>query len=576
MTAPEATRAPGTADGPLTASAPLTAINHGTAGAPLVTVERLHVGFGSGAAEHAVVRDVSFTIGRGEAVAIVGESGSGKSVTSRTLVGLAGPGSHVRASRLEFDGTDLLGYSEREWRRLRGGRIGLVLQDALVSLDPLRQVGREIEEALRLHARLPAAQRRARVIELLTQAGVPEPEHRAGQIPNELSGGLRQRALIASALAGEPDLIIADEPTTALDVTVQAQVLRLLKDLVGKGRSLLLVSHDLAVVSEVADRVLVMKGGSLVEQGQVSDVLGAPRQEYTRELLDAVPSRRPRRQPLPVNGSASSGERVRAEHVTRRFATRDGTTRTAVDDVSFTLRAGQTLGIVGESGSGKSTTARLVLGLDRPDAGRVLIDGVDWRDRKGDQLRTTRRRIQAIYQDALGTFDPRHRVGQVLAEAVRARGPRSRASLSGADVRRESVRLLELVGLGAEHLDRRPLQLSGGQRQRVAIARALAPEPEVIVCDEPVSALDVSVQAQVLDVLIDVQAATGVAYLFISHDLSVVHYLADQVLVLKDGAVVEQGTADDVFLRPRQAYTRELVAAVPRLPVSVQAASAGS
>jgi peptide/nickel transport system ATP-binding protein len=557
--------------------------------APLVTVERLHVGFGSGAAEHAVVREVSFTIGRGEAVAVVGESGSGKSVTSRALVGLAGPDSHVRASRLEFDGSDLLGYAEREWRRLRGGRIGLVLQDALVSLDPLRQVGREIEEALRLHARLPTAQRRARVVELLTQAGVPEPEHRAGQIPNELSGGLRQRALIASALAGEPDLIIADEPTTALDVTVQAQVLSLLKDLVARGRSLLLVSHDLAVVSDVADRILVMKGGSLVEQGPVSEVLRAPRQEYTRQLLDAVPSRRPRRQALSRHGSAPCAHRVRrdwrgpahearelvrAEHVSRTFNTRDGARRTAVDDVSFTLHAGQTLGIVGESGSGKSTTARLVLGLEQPDDGRVLIGGVDWRDRKGERLRTTRRRIQAIHQDALGTFDPRHRVGQVLAEALRARGKRG-ADPAGADIRRESVELLELVGLGAEHLDRRPLQLSGGQRQRVAIARALAPEPDVVVCDEPVSALDVSVQAQVLDVLINVQEATGVAYLFISHDLSVVHYLADQVLVLKDGAVVERGDADGIFLRPREPYTRELVAAVPRLPAPAQAAGAG-
>ena len=418
---------------------------------------------------------------------------------------------------------------------------------------------------------------------------MPEPEHRAGQIPNELSGGLRQRALIASALAGEPDLIIADEPTTSLDVTVQAQVLSLLKDLVARGRSLLLVSHDLAVVSDVADRILVMKGGSLVEQGPVSDVLRAPRQEYTRQLLDAVPSRRPRRQALSRHGSASYAHRVRrdwreaaddarelvrAEHVTRTFTTRDGTRRTAVDDVSFTLPAGQTLGIVGESGSGKSTTARLVLGLERPDDGRVLIGGVDWRDRTGEELRTTRRRIQAIYQDALGTFDPRHRVGQVLAEALRARGKRG-ADLAGADIRRESVELLELVGLGAEHLDRRPLQLSGGQRQRVAIARALAPEPDVVVCDEPVSALDVSVQAQVLDVLINVQEATGVAYLFISHDLSVVHYLADQVLVLKDGAVVERGDADRIFLRPREPYTRELVAAVPRLPVPAQAAGAG-
>jgi peptide/nickel transport system ATP-binding protein len=557
-------------------------------GTPLVTVERLHVGFGSGAAGHAVVREVSFTIGRGEAVAIVGESGSGKSVTSRALVGLAGSDGHVRASRLEFDGTDLLGYSERDWRRLRGGRIGLVLQDALVSLDPLRQVGREIEEVLRLHARLPAAERRTRVIELLTQAGVPEPAHRAGQIPNELSGGLRQRALIASALAGEPDLIIADEPTTALDVTVQAQVLRLLKDLVAKGRSLLLISHDLAVVADVADRVLVMRGGEIVEQGPVGDVLSSPQHEYTRLLIDAVPSRRARREVLARHESGSyahrvrrdwrsspdgTAELVRAEHVTRRFPGRDGSVRVAVDDVSFALRSGETLGIVGESGSGKSTTARLVLGLDRPDSGRVLISGQDWADRKGAQLRAARRRVQAIYQDALGTFDPRYRVEHVLAEALIARAGRS-AHPDKAAIRRQSIELLELVGLGEQHLARRPLRLSGGQRQRVAIARALAPEPDVLVCDEPVSALDVSVQAQVLDVLLNVQEATGVAYLFISHDLSVVHHMADRVLVLRDGNVVEEGDADEVFLRPKRAYTQELVAALPSLPVATQAAIA--
>lgn len=547
----------------------------------LLSVANLHVGFGSARPEDAVVRDISFTIGRSEVVALVGESGSGKSVTSRSLVGLAGDNAHVHASHMEFNGLDLLSFREREWRRLRGSQIGLVLQDALVSLDPLRPVGNEIEEVLRRHTTLGPAQRRQRVIELLAQCGIPDPRVRAGQIPQELSGGMRQRALIAAALAGEPELIIADEPTTALDVTVQAQVLALLKDLVRGGRSLLLISHDLAVVSDVADRVLVMQNGQVVETGPVADVLSAPQHDYTRLLVDAVPSRRARRQLFFGERGVSYAKDVRrewrgpdsqrepiltAENIRRCYFRNDGAPLVAVDDVSFALYPGETIGIVGESGSGKSTTARLVLGLEPADAGRVTVGGRPWSGLKGEDLYAARRRIQAVRQDALGTFDPRHRVDNVLAEALRAGDRGRRASRS--EIRRRSIELLELVGLGEEHLGRLPLHLSGGQRQRVAIARALAPRPEVIVCDEPVSALDVSVQAQVLDVLLNVQGSTGVAYLFISHDLSVVHHLADRVIVLKGGAMVEQGDADEVFLRPQHAYTRELVAAVPRLPIA--------
>jgi peptide/nickel transport system ATP-binding protein len=549
---------------------------------PLLRVANLHVGFGSSAPEDDVVRDVSFTIGRSEVVAIVGESGSGKSVTSRSLVGLVGDDAQVRASRLEFNGIDLLTLTERQWRRLRGDRIGLVLQDALISLDPLRPVGREIEEVLRRHSDLTGPERRERVVELLQQCGIPDPQRRAGQIPQELSGGMRQRALIAAALAGEPDLIVADEPTTALDVTVQAQVLQLLKKLVHTGCSLLLISHDLAVVAAVADRVLVMQGGRVVDEGTVAEVLATPKHDYTRLLLDAVPSRRARRQlfqsrvePADAHDAgpnwrdAADGQEplLQAENLSRSFVGRDGNVVVAVDNVSFALRQGETIGIVGESGSGKSTTARLVLGLERPDHGQVTVGGRPWSALKRDELYLTRRRVQAIHQDALGTFDPRHRVEDVLSEAVRAGQPGGRRA-SRAEIRRQCVELLALVGLGPELLGRRPSKLSGGQRQRVAIARALAPRPDVIVCDEPVSALDVSVQAQVLDVLVNVQEQTGVAYLFISHDLGVVHHLADRVIVLRNGAVVEQGGADEVFLHPREAYTRELVEAVPRLPVA--------
>ncbi|SEH02638.1 peptide/nickel transport system ATP-binding protein [Nonomuraea solani] len=508
----------------------------------VVKVDDLRVAFGAAQ----VVRGVSFEIGAGECLALVGESGSGKSVTARTLVGLTGEGARVSAGELTFAGQDLTGLRERAWRRLRGGRIGFVLQDALVSLDPLRKVGKEIEEVLAAHTGLSGPSRRARVIELLASAGVPEPELRAAQLPHELSGGLRQRALIATALAADPELVVADEPTTALDVTIQAQVLDLLASIKGQGRSLLVISHDLAVVARLADRVAVMKDGVIVEHGPTRRVLAEPEHDYTKQLLRAIPAEHTKGTRL--SGAAPAGPRrapgevvVRAEGIGKSFGG-----RAAVQDVSFTLRAAETLGIVGESGSGKTTTARIALGLTAPDTGTVAVNG-----RKRD--------VQVVYQDTLASFDPRYTVAKVLAEA-----------LSVADVPRErrrarSVELLELVGLGEEHLARRPLRLSGGQRQRVAIARALAPGPSVIVCDEPVSALDVSVQAQVLDLLEDVQRETGVAYLFISHDLGVVHHLCDRVLVMKDGRVVEEGPVGTVFQEPAHPYTRELVAAVPRL-----------
>ncbi|WP_433429024.1 dipeptide ABC transporter ATP-binding protein [Nonomuraea sp. CA-141351] len=524
----------------------------------MVKVENLRVAFG----QAEVVRGVSFEIGRGECLALVGESGSGKSVTARTLVGLTGDGARVSAGELAFDGQDLTKLRERGWRRVRGGRIGFVLQDALVSLDPLRPVGKEIAEVLAAHTDLAGAARRARVTELLASVGVPEPELRAAQLPHELSGGLRQRALIATAIAAEPELVIADEPTTALDVTIQAQVLDLLAGLKSQDRSLLVISHDLAVVARLADRVAVMKDGVIVEQGPTRRVLGAPEHEYTKRLLRAIPAEHTKGTRLsgtsPAPPRRSPGEVVvRADGVGKSFGG-----RAAVREVSFTLRAAETVGVVGESGSGKTTTARIALGLTEPDTGTVEVHGQKWAGLDRAARRRLRRDIQTVYQDTLAAFDPRYTVAKVLAEALAVAGvPRERR-------RDRSVELLELVGLGPEHLARRPLQLSGGQRQRVAIARALAPEPAVIVCDEPVSALDVSVQAQVLDLLEDVQRETGVAYLFISHDLGVVHHLCDRVLVMKDGQVVEEGPVEDVFHTPEHPYTKELVAAIPRISVT--------
>ena len=529
----------------------------------LLRVENLRVGFG----DTEVVKGISFSLEAGRCLAIVGESGSGKSVTARTLVGLTGGRSQVTADALEFDGRDLRGLRDRQWRDIRGRDIGFILQDALVSLDQLRPIGKEIDEALRLHRYGSREERRKRVLHLLDEVGIPEPLLRVRQLPHELSGGQRQRALIASAIALDPKLIIADEPTTALDVTVQARILHLLERIRDDGSALILISHDLAVVARMADEVAVMRYGEVVERGDAQEVLSNPQHAYTRALLDAIPSthskgtrlspgtphvapvveRAPRAADTPV---------LDARGLVKRYAGPDGQTRTVVDDVSFELRAGETLGVVGESGSGKTTTARIALALTEPDGGEVLLNGEPWTAVPEKARRVRRREISVIYQDPLSSFDPRWSVDQILADALPpgVRDPRKRVG-----------ELLALVGLEGEHRARRPLQLSGGQRQRVAIARALAPDPSVIVCDEPVSALDVSIQAQVLDLLTDLQEQLGLSYLFISHDLGVIHHMSDRVLVLNEGKVVETGTADEVFFAPREPYTRALVAALPRL-----------
>lgn len=529
--------------------------------APLVAVRDLHVFFGG----KEVVAGVSFDVRAGECLAIVGESGSGKSVSARTLIGLTGDGADVRAAEVSFAGQNLLGRSERRWREIRGKQIGFVLQDALVSLDQLRTVGAEIGEALPATDRT-RAHRGDRVVELLELVGVPEPEVRAGQRPHELSGGLRQRALIATALAGDPRLVIADEPTTALDATVQAQILEVLDDVRRRGNSVILISHDLAVVARLADRIAVMRHGRIVEAGTAAEVLGDPQHEYTRSLLAAVPSRASKGTLLtsgervdvpPVDDDLAL--RVRDIHKTFPARGRGATGRTAVRGVSFDLRPGRTVGIVGESGSGKTTTARMILGLTAPDAGTVELNGRPWSSLTGAARRSARQGISVIYQDPLSSFDPRWRVDQILRDSLRGSG------LRGAEREERISELLVAVGLTDAHRQRHPLRMSGGQRQRVAIARALAPRPSVIVCDEPVSALDVSIQARILDLLTRLQADTGVGLVFISHDLGVIHHMSDDILVMRDGIVVEQGSADEVFGRPSHPYTAELLAAVPTI-----------
>ncbi len=537
---------------------------------PLLRVADLRVSF----ARTEVVKGISFTVRAGRCLAIVGESGSGKSVTARTLVGLTGPGARVTAERIDLAGNDLLHASQRAWRAVRGRRIGFILQDALVSLDQLRRVRDEVAEPLRLHGWGTRAQRATRAVELLRSVGVPEPEVKALQRPYELSGGLRQRALIASAIALDPPLLVADEPTTALDVTVQAQVLDLLAAAKQRGTAIILISHDLSVVARLADEVAVMRDGTIVEYGPARQVLRDPQHEYTRVLLDAIPSEHTRgtRLSRPAEGAPSAARTRRpvdrgrpvleARHLTKVFRGPDKVDRTVVDDVSFELFGGETLGIVGESGSGKTTTARLALAILGASAGEVLLRGEPWSALPPARRRPLRKQVGVVYQDPLGSFDPRWSVGRILADALTtgARPPSSRA-----EARSRAVRLLEQVGLRESHLAAAPLRLSGGQRQRVAIARALAPQPSVIVCDEPVSALDVSIQAQVLDLLTELQDDLGVSYLFISHDLGVIHHMSDRILVMKDGRVVEHGSAAEVFERPQHPYTQRLLTAVPRL-----------
>lgn len=506
----------------------------------LVEVEDLRVSFGAVEA----VRGISFTVGAGECVAVVGESGSGKSVTARTLLGLSG--GTVTASALSLDGQSVLGFTGRDWRKLRGRFAGLVLQDALVSLDPLRTVGAEVGWA-----------GREKVMPLLESVGIPEPSVRARQHAHQLSGGLRQRALIASAIAADPRLIIADEPTTALDVTVQAQILSLLAARKALGTALLIISHDLAVVASIADRILVMKDGQIVEEGPADQVLGAPTHAYTRTLLAAIPSAASRGTRL--SAVATGGVPLRTPLPSRTLTNTPVLTATGlsfsygsrqvVEDVSFTLHKGETLGIVGESGSGKTTVARLALALIQPVKGSVQLHNSPWTTLPERQRRPNRSAIQLITQNPLDSFDPRHTVAKLIAQ------PPARTQ-----------ELLEKVGLDPSFANRHPRSLSGGQRQRVAIARALGPRPSVLICDEPVSALDVSIQAQVLDLLAELQASEGLALLFISHDLGVVHHVSDRVLVMQNGQVVEEGNVDDLFFLPQHPYTQSLLSALPHPP----------
>ncbi|PBC96363.1 peptide/nickel transport system ATP-binding protein [Streptomyces sp. Ag82_O1-15] len=512
----------------------------------LVEVTDLTVGFGSLRA----VEGLSFRLEKGAALGLVGESGSGKSTVASALLGLhRGTGADVGGS-VRVAGIDVQEASDAELRRLRGGKAAMVFQDPLSSLDPYYAVGDQIAEVYRVHVKVSRRAARARAVEVLDRVGIPDAARRARSRPHEFSGGMRQRALIAMALACEPDLLIADEPTTALDVTVQAQILDLLHTLREEtGMGLLLVTHDVGVAAESVDEILVMRHGRAVEHGLVGAVLGAPAQAYTQELLGAVP-----RVDAPRTASAVTEEVVLEASGLRREFGRGKKAFAAVDDVSLTIHRGETLGIVGESGSGKTTLGRMLVGLLEPTAGEIKPGG------------GVRPDVQMVFQDPVSSLNPRRSVGESIADPLRAQGERDEGRIRG------RVReLLERVGLEAAHYDRYPHEFSGGQRQRVGIARALAADPRVIVCDEPVSALDVTTQAQVIALLAELQRELGLALVFVAHDLAVVRQVSDRVAVMRRGRIVEYGPADEVYESPRDPYTKQLLAAVPALDPEVAA-----
>ena len=527
--------------------------------ATVLTIRNLTVALPKEMERAHAVEDVSFDLGRGEILCIIGESGSGKSVTASAIMGLLPKTMSVVGGSIRFHDQDLVGADEARMQQLRGRAIGMVFQDPLSALNPLMTIGEQIAEVMEAHKVGTPASRSAKVLELLEEVGLPEPARLRHQYPFRLSGGQRQRVMIAMALALDPDMLIADEPTTALDVTTQAQILELIRKIQRrKHMSVLFITHDFGVVADIADRVVVMEKGHMVETGPAAQVLSAPEHPYTKRLVAAVPKletgdRRPAAGPVRVlevqglcktykiaHGLFGAGREVRA-----------------LDDVSFTLEKGRTLGVVGESGSGKSTLGRVLLKLTNADGGRILFDGQDIAPMKEAEFHPLRPYVQMIFQDPFASLNPRHTIGRILTAGPVAHG------LSAREARAKALRLLDRVGLGAGAYDRFPHEFSGGQRQRVGIARALMLDPILLVADESVSALDVSIQAQILDLLEEIQRETEVAMIFITHDLRVASRISDEIAVMHRGRLVELGTPDQIFLAPTQDYTRQLVSAIP-------------
>jgi len=533
---------------------------------PILSVAHLSVSFNHSSK---VVDDISFDIYQGETFALVGESGSGKSITALSVLRLLPPNARIQASEISLQGDNLLRRAECEMCQVRGRRIGLIFQDPMSSLNPVMTIGDQIEEVIKLHFDLPQQAAKQRVLELLRQVEIPKPEQRISDYPHQLSGGQRQRVMIAIALAGEPDLLIADEPTTSLDVTIQAQILNLLKTLQKQtGMSLWLISHDLALVSNMADRVAVMQQGKIVETGYCDEFFRHPKHPYTQKLLSALPSMqsclkhsRQERPPL-----------LQVDDFKVHYPIRKGIFKRvvdhvrAVDGVSFTIQQGKTLALVGESGCGKTTLGKGLLNLIPGTAGQVKIDGVALDTLQGEALRQKRADMQIVFQDPFSSMNPRMLVGDIVAEGIRALHP----GVSAVDRQARVSQLLRQVGLPEDAAQRYPHEFSGGQRQRICIARALAVDPKLIICDEPTSALDVSVQAQIIELLKSLQREKGVSYLFITHDLAVVAEIADEVAVMHQGRIVEYGSVAQVLTEPQQAYTKKLLGAVPVLRTDIK------
>ena len=530
----------------------------------LLSVNDLRVGFATEDGLVQAVDGVSFDLAAGEVLAIVGESGSGKSVTAQTIIGLTrSPGALIEGS-VRLQGSELIGMKEAELCRVRGERIAMVFQDPMTSFNPVYRIGAQLVEAIRAHRpQVSGPEARTRAIELLGAVGLPDPKRQVDRYPHEFSGGMRQRAMIAMALTLEPEVLIADEPTTALDVTIQAQILDLLRQLNReRGLATILITHDFGVVAELADRVLVMHEGRIVERGGLDDVFYSPDDPYTRKLLGAVVRLD---QVPPLRPSKGESPLLEVTDLVKHFPLKRGLLIDrevervrAVDGVSFSVAKGETLGLVGESGSGKSTLSRTVLQLLAPTSGSVRFEGREIAGLSRRRMRPLRAEMQMVFQDPYASLNPRRRIGQIVGEPLRVQ-----ARASGAELRGRVQALLERVGLSPEHYNRYPHEFSGGQRQRVGIARALALRPKLIVADEPVSALDVSIRAQILDLLSDLQEEFGLTYVFVAHDIGVVRHVSDRIAVMHNGKIVEQGPADRVCERPADAYTKTLLAAVP-------------